>query len=562
MTAAHPLTAWPAVAGLPTTLPAHLSCERGVLGKEPGGDTDFHWIAATSAFSGLSGDLQRQLALGPEDVYRPTLLWHCDGELFQAVRCYPARSPDARGRTFLEKQVIEWRRSDGLPAAAAALVLLPYAAAVDDSIWSGREGDRDSFSEHLFISLTGDAIPRPALDPDALAATAAQGLAELRDQLGEDQLALLYARLLAGHRGIFLPQRIEPLGPAALAALMLPLPADISEQLSLIGWLPSSYSDADKLRRQWQLILGGAGLAHPAAASDPDPTAQQLDRAGDMARAVAQGSAAALSGSPRPVSPSQTAPTGGKAPLKLTVWGPSGSGKTVFLAQLYWSISDSSNCDWDIFPGDKGLDFFEQMLDRMNSGNAFPPPTQVGDKLDIICHLHNRSTGVEATLALVDRAGADYEGLHDDVREELLEADGIVLLLDPTRRDDRILQEITRTFDRMQLAAGRGIEKDPRPVAVCMTKADERIETPEDYRLATSDFDAFSRPYIEQNLLKHLDRRLSRTSLFPISAAGLHLRHGAIEPVVFYDESLNPRINSGSSFNLLAPIDWLIREIQ
>ena len=35
----------------------------------------------------------------------------------------------------------------------------------------------------------------------------------------------------------------------------------------------------------------------------------------------------------------------------------------------------------------------------------------------------------------------------------------------------------------------------------------------------------------------------------------------AIEPVVFYDETLRPRINCGPPFNLLAPIDWLIRQV-
>jgi hypothetical protein len=40
------------------------------------------------------------------------------------------------------------------------------------------------------------------------------------------------------------------------------------------------------------------------------------------------------------------------------------------------------------------------------------------------------------------------------------------------------------------------------------------------------------------------------------------MQHGAIEPVFFYDEALRPRINSGPPFNLMAPIDWLIRELR
>jgi hypothetical protein len=248
-------------------------------------------------------------------------------------------------------------------------------------------------------------------------------------------------------------------------------------------------------------------------------------------------------------------------PTRLTLWGPSGSGKTVFLGQLYWQLSGSQREDWVIFPGETGLDFLELMRDTLYSRNAFPPGTPPGTSLNIVCHLVHRQTGERVTLALEDRAGVDYEGLHREVQERLLAADGIILLLDPKRQDDRVFSEVTHTFERLLLAAGRTGEPDPRPVAVCVTKADELIETPDDVRLALSDPAGFAAPHIDQRLLNYLQTRFTRFALFPVSAAGVRMQFGAIEPVVFYDETLRPRINCGQPFNLLAPIDWLIRQV-
>ena len=146
-----------------------------------------------------------------------------------------------------------------------------------------------------------------------------------------------------------------------------------------------------------------------------------------------------------------------------------------------------------------------------------------------------------------------------------MQADGIILLLDPNRRDDQVFNEVSHTCERLLLAAGLQsgavADKDARPVAVCVTKADELIETPEDYRLALRDPAVFAAAHLDGRLLQYLESRFARFALFPVSAAGVRMRHGAIEPVFFYDEALRPRINSGPPFNLLAPIDWLIRQL-
>ena len=565
----EPLPLWPALAGLPHPLPVEIRCERGVLGKEPGGDADFHWIAASPGFSGPTSDLARRLGLGSEDVARTTMLWRSDARLHQAIRCYPGRSPDAHGRAFLEKQVLEWQRPADLPAALGALILLPLAATLDDSVWQGLP--RDPFADRLFVALTEGDLPRLAPDPAALVRTIREGTAELRARFREQDLGALYARLLAGDRAVFPLRTIDPLGPSGLAALLLPLPREIADRISMVAWLPSSLAEQDRLAPHWDLILGndlanqpkaaaetqpgpelqarGLALAQSIFRDDPSPPVPQSTQSGRVATAVSQPSAATA---------------------KLTLWGPSGSGKTVFLGQLYWQLNQSDDSEWDLYPGESGLDFFEMLRDRIYSANAFPPGTQVGTTLNIVCHLRHRKTQELVTLALEDRAGEDYEGLHQEVLDRLLQADGIVLLLDPLRRDDKVFSEVSHTFDRLLVAfgtasgaqTGRFAQKDTRPVAVCVTKADELIETPEDYRLALSEPDAFARQHVDRRLLGYLESRFARFALFPVSAAGVRLQHGAIEPVVFYDETLRPRINSGRPFNLLAPIDWLIRQAQ
>ena len=551
------LDAWPALAGLPRSLPA-LRWERGVLGKAPDGPSDFHWIAASARFSGPTSDLARKLALGPEDVVRDCLLWRSDGTLHQAVRCYPGRAPDAQGRPFLEKQVLEWERPPDLPAALGALILLPLAVNVTDAVWQG--GERDPFAERLFVTLSAATIQPILFNPPTLRQWVSAGTVELQGRLTEACLADLYARLLAGQRAIFPSQASDPLGPAALAALLLPLPREIADRISLIGWLPSMTPEPERLRRHWDLILGGDGGAVAPRADDSEPGVAERARGLTMAQAI-------LRCDPRLLSQAASGPPSAAVgaaepePTRLTLWGPSGSGKTVFLGQLYWQLSGAQREDWVIYPGEMGLDFLELMRDTLYSRNAFPPGTPPGTSLNIVCHLVQRQTGKRVTLALEDRAGADYEGLHQEVQERLLGADGIILLLDPKRQDDRIFSEVTHTFERLLLAAGRVGAPDPRPVAVCVTKADELIETPDDVRLALTDPAGFAAPHIDQRLLNYLETRFTRFALFPVSAAGVRMRFGAIEPVVFYDETLRPRINCGQPFNLLAPIDWLIRQV-
>ncbi len=559
MSKASTLDRWPALAGLPETLPERLRCDRGVLGKTSGSPADFSWIAASGGFSGLTTNLARHLVLGNEDMHRDSvLLWRSDGQRYQAVRCYPAQAADAHGRGFLEKQVLEWERPAELPAALGALVLLPLVATLDDRIWRDRD-ELKGGSGWESATLDGNDLPQPIIDPTALARGIASGLAELRRGFREEDLGQLYGRLLAGQRGVYPAERIESLSPMALAALLLPLPRDCADRLSVVGWLPSTLVDLDQLGQRWDLVLGGDIDYYPGSPAKVD--GEHADRGLALAEAVYRSDPESLP-APVPTTPTVTANQNDQAPTRLTLWGPSGSGKTVFLGQLYWQINSATDGDWDIFPGEHGLDYLQVMRDQMYSRNVFPPPTQVGSTWKLVCHLVHRRNGRQVTLTLEDRAGADFETVHDDVLKLLLETDGIILLLDPDRQDDKVFKEVSDTFDRMLTMPGRVAQKERRPIAVCVTKADTLIEAPADYRLALDEPARFAERQIDRRLLGYMHNRFQTFGLFAASAAGVRMQHGAIEPVAFLDETLRPRVNSGAPFNLLAPIDWVIGKVQ
>jgi len=557
------LAAWSAFQGMSNKLlPAGLACERGVFGKEPVATSDFHWIAASPKFSGQSARLERELVLGSEDgPARDILVWRSRGDLHQAVRCYPARAPDASGRSGLEKQVLEWRRPADLPAALGAAVLLPVVAGLDESAWSGQTPD--PMAEGFFVplaSLTVDDLP---IRLAQIVSTLEDGRRELRETLGIDVLGELYARLLAGQRAIRLDQLDAPLSAAALVALLAPLERKVADELCVISWLPSSVFDEKRLRNQgWDLVLGSDAAASRSSSRRLD--SRLLDAGMRLADALL---AEAIE---RPTRDETTAPAQDSGDLEhtpalLSLWGPSQSGKTVFLAQLYWHLSNTDHPDWRIRARDgDSVEFFHRLRRRIYENNVFPKATAIGTVEKIVCDLEHKRTGQVARISLEDRAGGDFtdKDLIDEVKQRLLDAKGLVLLLDPTRDHQAIIGELAYAFDKLGVDADRD-GRDTRPVAVCVTKADRLISGPEDYRAAIDDPAGFLKGEEElTQVLNNLRNKFTNTELFPVSAAGIRLGFGATEPVVFYDEELLPRINSeGEPFNLVAPIDWLVRKL-
>jgi hypothetical protein len=247
--------------------------------------------------------------------------------------------------------------------------------------------------------------------------------------------------------------------------------------------------------------------------------------------------------------------------LNLALWGPTAAGKTALLAQLFLR-STATGGDWEIFPTRESLPFIEQMQTRLRSENLFPQATAATHTDHLHYHFVNRAGGARAALHVEDRGGAVSEEMNEASQERLNAAHGLILLFDPLRETEKLRDEVTRTLQRLYVARGSGVEKDPRPIAVCLSKADLLIRTPEDARRARLEPDAFVREQMAPGLAGWIDRFCANYRLFPVSAAGIRLRRGVVEPAVFYDEQLQLRIaREGEPVNLMEPFLWIFAQV-
>ena len=270
---------WPALRQ--ALLPARIAYGRAVLGKVHGARTDFRWIARTDGFGADRPDLQRQLNLGTEDLPAHFQAWRNMGDRCYAVTIYPSRASDAAGRYgFLEKQVLEWRRPPDVPAALGALVLLPHVAALTDAIWWNRDlGELCSDPDAVFPIAEEDAEPCTVLDAGVSDAIA-RGRQLLLEAVSPQALERCYAQLLTRTTTAYLSGLRKPLPAEAIAALLLPLPRDVADRISIAGWIPASRPAIDDLAARWDVLV----LAPEHAA--PSVPITISDEAGRLARTV------------------------------------------------------------------------------------------------------------------------------------------------------------------------------------------------------------------------------------------------------------------------------------
>jgi hypothetical protein len=100
-------------------------------------------------------------------------------------------------------------------------------------------------------------------------------------------------------------------------------------------------------------------------------------------------------------------------------------------------------------------------------------------------------------------------------------------------------------------------------VAVCVSKCDQYIADMDAYLEAMRRPRAFLRELIGTPITDALAHYFACHELFALSAAGLRLRHGIVEPGVFYDEALELRLNfEARPFNLLPPLIWLLERLE
>jgi hypothetical protein len=247
------IAAWPALSG---DVPPLAECERGIWGKVHGAPSDFRWIGRSTNFALDRADLPVQLNLGGEDVPARFAAWRSLGNRCYALANYPSRAIDATGRRgFLEKQILEWRRPPEVSAALAALVLLPRVAEFTDEVWWERRGNEFWMEPDACLSIDLENI---AADEDAIGITIERGRQRLRETVSPESLARLYDQLLSGRRPALLTGMQQPLSAEALAALLLPLPREIADRLSLAGWIPAERPSPTDLGKRWDVLAVAA----------------------------------------------------------------------------------------------------------------------------------------------------------------------------------------------------------------------------------------------------------------------------------------------------------------
>jgi hypothetical protein len=231
--------------------------ELGVWGKAPGAHTDFRWIARSGG-SEHDGELAGQISLGTEDQPVKTQLWRRHGGRYYAAGLYPSRARDASGRTdFLEKQVLAWTQSDdATPAALGALLLLPKVASLNADVWWSRIGDPAWEDPAFSLSLPPEKHQSLPFNLANLESDMRQGVEELEKAVDRKYLGALYAQILADRRPAWLTGLTQPLSPHALAVLLLPLPRDRANAISLAGWIPSSRASVETLKAaRWDVVV-------------------------------------------------------------------------------------------------------------------------------------------------------------------------------------------------------------------------------------------------------------------------------------------------------------------
>ena len=158
-------------------------------------------------------------------------------------------------------------------------MLAAAVAELDDEAWWTRQHEAD-WSDSDFALPLAPSVHE--LSTAVLGEHLAAGLAELGRCVDEDALTELYATLLDQRHPACL-RRDEPLPPRALACLLLPLPRDLADRLSLTAWIPSRRYALDELARRWDVL---AGPLRDGAVESREPTWEQARRmAGAVLRA-------------------------------------------------------------------------------------------------------------------------------------------------------------------------------------------------------------------------------------------------------------------------------------
>jgi hypothetical protein len=254
----------------------------------------------------------------------------------------------------------------------------------------------------------------------------------------------------------------------------------------------------------------------------------------------------------------------------IMFWGPTATGKTALLSYLFLR-ADSVERDWKIYPTAQSFDQIVQQSKQILDDNLFPVGTKpnadgTGGEQEISYSFYNETSKADYTLQTKDLAGVRSRGIDNKIDDELLDslaqAEGIVLFLDHTRPG--IKTEVTRALDQMFVRRStKPGQKDDRPLAVCLSKVDQIVKQPRDYKALQDGPEQFVLTYLDPELVRAISKYHSRVKYFPVSSVGLRLSFGSLQKSVFYDERLMLRVTErGTPINIVEPFIWIFEQLQ
>lgn len=550
------LLGWPALT-TPTRFPEEIRATPAFLLGSMENDLEPRWLIRGEGFEGDPHEIEAQINpvaghLGPSH------LWRTDGEVHYAVSSSPGSgAAEGEDQARPVRTILRWTRSPETPAALGALLLTTYATRDPGGLWRTALDEEQKPDDAPPSALPAVTVPVTAED---LLRVVEDGLDELAAALDEKKLAKLYEGILTGRTAMPVMKDNQLLSAEAMASLLLPLPREIADHASLAAMRLKGTSSPADLQGEWNAVLGAEKVSSVPAR----PTGAQRRQAKLMAKAVLERDPSFFGGSSPAVE--RPAPAARRDPrtTSLALWGPASAGKTMLLAQLYLQTLEETTEKWSLLPREESTKEFLNSARRMiTERNSFVRATPIKRPTEVVYQIRNDQTGVEADLHVEDRAGGELTELSDDVKESLLSADGFIILLDAAQEANRLEIELAELLEGLHLRAGSDrTQKDARPTAVCLSKADVLLRTAEDVKEAVEEPDRFVRRRIPASVVNYLERYLQDFQLFPISAAGVRVSHGVVDHVVFFDETFTPRLEPGGTpINLISPFSWLLDKL-
>ncbi len=247
----------------------------------------------------------------------------------------------------------------------------------------------------------------------------------------------------------------------------------------------------------------------------------------------------------------------------ITLWGPSSSGKTALLSYLYLK-SQAVKSGWHIFPTSSSLAEVIRQSNQIRKANEFPIGTLTTNEREISYDFKDLETGLVSQLETKDRAGLRSEAMDEEILSGLAASDGIVLFLDYGRghRETEVVDALSQMYVQYSKKMGTTAQKDTRPLAVCLSKVDQLIRTPEDLKQLQDNMEQFVRDKLSTELLGWIDQYHEKVKFFPVSSVGLRLSYGCIWKSVFYDERLVLRVtDQGTPINIVEPFAWIFKAL-